>query len=503
MPLDCYTGSDGLRRIRFRCNFEGLMDVSTVGGLAVLHGMRGFSKEVDHSYRAMLLIHKRVRGRVYGETRGMKEHLTRKLEYSRDLYIRSSGRPSDSERDVLPDDLGLDAQGEGDRLRVGQLTGLGRQAASEAGCQNPTNKQAIPFGFFEAAKRNPLDVAAEQVASLVQMSLFDIDPSEDAPSEELIEIVEERLLEAIGRHEDDSQEAFEEWFTGSGNSLIKQIAQQKTKRGGKLQPKDVRLALLCLGRRAYEYVGQCVHALMRTIKNSIPDPLNDEEKRLFEHMYESQPYYGNLPLALLAERAHFLQPAILAIWNEPHNQDHVGVLHRVLAYYPDMVRKRREADRLAKQRRPGNSPASPITRAVPTEEADLREPNAVQQTRKEDGVPKEGLLDPCDCHGGSVQFFDNLHGPCSGEEDPFSQVADHIRQLKKIECDANCGRWEYRRLGDSRQSVKIDVRCGCGGVAQTLSMSADDFAQYAEEVLGWKKSPTNPEKDTGNATGDS
>ncbi|MHC4400606.1 MAG: hypothetical protein ACYTG0_13100 [Planctomycetota bacterium] len=313
VPLDCYTGSDGLRRIVPRCNFEELIDVGALVGLAVLHGERDFDREVDGSYRAMQLIHQYVRGRAYRGTRGMKEHLTREFEYSRDLYIRSPGRLSDGERDVLPDDVGLNADGKGKRLSIEQVTGLGRQAASEAGHDNPTSNLAIPYGFYEAAKMHPLEIYPEEVPALAKMALFEIDSSEDELSEEFVDIVTERLLEAIQRHHDDSREEFDKWFVGPGSSLVKQIAQQKRKRGGKLPREQVRRALLQIGWRAYEYVGQCVHAMVRTIKNAMPEPLSDEERQVFEQMYESQPYFGNLPLALLAERASFLEPAVLAI----------------------------------------------------------------------------------------------------------------------------------------------------------------------------------------------
>ncbi|MEN6495345.1 MAG: hypothetical protein ABFD16_13780 [Thermoguttaceae bacterium] len=95
--------------------------------------------------------------------------------------------------------------------------------------------------------------------------------------------------------------------------LIHQIAQPKGKRGGRLHHEKVRQALLHLGWRAYQYVGQCVHVLMCAIKNSMPCPLNDEERQLFKRMHESQPCYGGMPLALLAERSSFLERAVLAI----------------------------------------------------------------------------------------------------------------------------------------------------------------------------------------------
>jgi len=349
LPLDCYRGSDRLRHIVPLCTFEELIDVGAVGGLAVRHGIRGFDKGADDSFHSMFLIHQHVRGRAYGGTRGMKEHLTREFDYSRDLYVRRLGRTTDDQRNVLPDDVGLNNHGEGHRLSVGQLTENGRRAAVKAGYRNPTSKHAIAFGLFQAAQLNPLEVQPEGVPALVRMALFDVDPSKDVPSEKLLELVKERLLEAIDSHLLDTQEEFDRWFVEPGNSLIKQIAQQKRKRGGELRRGEVRGALLHLGWEAYGYVGQCVHALMRTVKNSMPDPLDDKEKRLFEQMHEGQPCFGDLPLALLAERSSFLRRAVLTIWHEPDDPNHVRILHRLLSYYSDVSRKRREADRQSKQ----------------------------------------------------------------------------------------------------------------------------------------------------------
>jgi hypothetical protein len=434
----------------------------------------------------------------------MKEHLTRKFEHARDLYIRSSGRLTDDAQDVLPEDVGLNSRGEGDRLSVAHLTESGRRAAQETGgCRNPISKQAIAFGLLEAAKLNPLEVRDEEVMPLVRMALFDIDSSEGAPLEELVEIVAERLLEAIDRHLDDFQEAFDQWFSGSSNSLVKQIAQQKSKRGGELPREDVRQALLHLGWRAYGYVGQCVHTLMRTIKNAMPDPLNDEEKRLFERMYESQPYYGDLPLALLAERLSFLRLAILAIWESPQDQDNVRVLHRLLWYFADMVSRRREADRQSKRRSQGDPPTS------------LEEPCSVDGAAKEDAALNTDDPDLEDVRhvsrnrGRSVRLIDNLHSRPSTEEGPFAEVADHIRELYRIKCDAHCGHWEYYREkegteNEETESVYIMMRCECGRVAQKLEIPLREFADHARNVLGWRMSaPGDCSEDSGEPSGES
>lgn len=482
IPLECYTGPDGLRRIIPRCSFEELIDVGAVGGLAVLHGIRGFNEEVDHSYRAMFLIHQHVRGRAHRGTRGMKEHLTREFNYSRDLYVRRPGRLSDGERDVLPHDVGQTSDGEGPHLSVTQLTECGRRAAEEAGYSNPVSRHAIPFGLLEAAKLNPSEVPAEDVPALVRTALFNIDGSSHVPSEEIIQIVTERLLEAIDRHLVEPQEKFDEWFCGASNSIVKQIAQQRRKPGGQLEREEVRQALLHLGWRAYEYVGQCVHALMRTIKNSIPNRLNDEEKRLFEHMHESQPYYGGLPAALLAERMDFLRHAVLAIWDDPENQDHIRVLHKLLQYYTEMAQPRRAADRQSKrQSRPKEQ--------VCHEDSD----SADGDTDEGRGVAAEELnsgdVPVTDERNAAVpvQFIDNLHSATS-LDDPFSRVGDHLRELQRIECASGCEHWEYRRDGESEKSVAILIRCACGDVERKIQLPIQQFAEHAESVLGWTRS---------------
>ncbi|HUT93408.1 MAG TPA: hypothetical protein VMY37_28350 [Thermoguttaceae bacterium] len=435
---------------------------------------------MDHSYRAMLLIHQYVRGRKYRGTRGMKEHLTREFEYSRDLYVRRSGRLSDDERDVLPDDVGLNAHGKGKRLSVEQVTELGRQAASEAGHDNPTSNLAIPYGLYKAAKMHPLEISPEEVPALVRMALFEIDSIEDELSEEFVDIVTERLPEAIQRHHDDSREEFDTWFVGPGSSLVKQIAQQKSKRGGKLPREEVRRALLHIGWKAYEYVGQCFHALMRTIKNAMPDPLSDEERQLFERMHERQPNYGNLPLALLAERASFLQLGVLAIWEDPTNQDHVPVLHRLLAYYAEMAPSRREADRRSKQRRQSTSPTSSKggSSADPVKTQDA-------ETRAEDsGSSEHRRASKKVGHGLSVQFIENLHSSGSVRDERFDRVAEHIRELRQITCAAACEPWEYYLEDESKRMITIRMGCECGQTERKIQVPKKEFASHAKRILG-------------------
>lgn len=282
IPLQCHVGSDGLRRIAFACNFEELISVGAAGGLAVIHGFKGFDAHRDHSYRSMHLILQHVRGRGYRGESGVQAPLARSFRFSRDLYVRLSGRTTDADRDILPDDVGLTADGRGNRWSVSQLTERGRRAARDAGYVNPTNEHAIHFGLFEAARLNPLVVEPERVKMLVRMALFDFNSAAEPPGDEVLEWVEERLLTAINNHiHHDSLEDFERWFYGENNSVLKQVAQQRRRPGGKLDREAVRNAFLHLCWRAYRYTGDCVHALVRTIQNAITD-LAAEEKLLFE-----------------------------------------------------------------------------------------------------------------------------------------------------------------------------------------------------------------------------
>ncbi len=486
IPIDCYTGTDGLRRFVPRCNFEELIDLGAVGGLAVLHGLRGFDAHTDHSYRSMQLIHQYVRGRANRGTRGMKEHLTRGFDYSRDLHVRQTGRLTDGERDVLPDNIGLAADGTGDRLTVGQLTTIGRRVATEAGYCNPTNRVSISFGLYETAKLNPLEVEPDRVSALVRMSLFDIDTKSSAPNEEMLEIVTERLLEAIDDRLEDPQEKFDRWFTGPNNSLVKQISQGKRKRGGNLSIEDVRQALLYLGWQSYRYVGQCLHALMRTIKNSIPCPLTDAERVIFERMFESQACYGDMPLALLAERASFVERAVLAIWNEPENEEHIRTLHRMLSYYAEMATKRREADRRTKQKCSSTPPNSPR----PSCAADHASNQDAEPDRERSPSRRERHLQG-PAPAGSGQLIENLHGRNCAGEDPFAEVAEHIRELHGVECESHCGNWEYRRADNSLPRIVVELRCECGQTQRQIAMSLEEFAGHAQDGLRWDRPNVN------------
>ena len=199
-------------------------------------------------------------------------------------------------------------------------------------------------------------------------------------------------------------------------------------------------------------------------------------------MYESQPYYGNLPLLLLFERMDFLRPAILAIWEEPQEQKHVRVLHRMMWYYAAMAGTRREADRLSKQR---------IQKVTPTS---FDGPGVVEQTTADDVDPsienaykEDNRPDSNKRYVGSTPLIVECHSPETVRHGPFEEVAEHIRQLYNIDCQNACGVWEYHGGQISEKMTEIVARCECGNVVWTKIMTTNEFAEQAEKILHWKR----------------
>ncbi len=323
---------------------------------------------------------------------------------------------------------------------------------------------------------------------MVKLALFDAESLGEAPSDELIGHVARRLWQAVRAHETDPADVFYQWFSGPNSSLVKQIARQKSQPGGKLSREDVRRVLLHLAVLALQHVGQCVHLLMRTIKLSFPEPLNEKEKELYEHMHESQPYYGDLPAAMLVDRMEDLRRAILAIWIEPQNPDHVRVLHRLLDYYSQMATRRRQADKQSKNR-PMPAHQEPSPKADGSNDIASRGPKTV--------VPRSQPSTTTPSTFGPAQFIENLHSSESRERDRFTIIGDHIRQRTAIECPAGCSHWEYRREGESLKEVTIRLRCECGRIDGTISMPLDEFIEHTEKALDRHRSPEAGASDAG------
>ena len=177
------------------------------------------------------------------------------------------------------------------------------------------------------------------------------------------------------------------------------------------------------------------------------------------------------------KRMDFLRRAILAIWEEPEDQNRVCALHRLMWYYADMAHKRREADRQSKQRSQCDPPTSHYGVCTVDQATEDDDPNMG------DTAAEDGRHDSCNNYGGSVPFLDNIHSPPAAEDSPFAQVASYIRELFGIECDAYCAYWDYKLEDESEDSVTIKICCECGQVAREMCIAKDDFKTYGEAIL--------------------
>lgn len=418
---------DGIRRFR-PVSANGMIATGFAGGLAVLSAIHNPTPEQHHSYGASYLLFQRVR-----QTR---EHFDNQLLNTTSLRRSRVGRDVADERDILPESLGLDAAGNGERWDVDRLYDEGKRAAREAGVTNPTEQVALEYGFLEAARRNPLYLDKNEVPQLVRLTLYESCGEELDP--ELMAEIEERTLSAMANHLDEPAPVFDNWFQGKAN-LLQQIGRRKLRPLGVLDQDVVRRALQELGWQSYQYVGDCIDLQIQAFLKAIPD-LTDEEQRWFKQMHCKQPYFGGLPLVLVFERFTFLRKAIWEVWQNPGNREAVAVLHRLMDYYRHMASERRAVDRLVKQRRPQllkPDEKSPLTVELPAQTR-ARETSAMESDEESSAgeEPKE------------------IETP-QGIPALFDEIAEVVRTSRGIICGCPDPDWESRStpLADGRFAI--------------------------------------------------
>src|SRR5262249_15410822 len=215
------------------------------------------------------------------------------------------------------------------------------------------------LGFARAARNCPLHASDDEVRPLYRQALYALIlpggdknwKSKGPGGHDLRELVLERFLAALDRHWGDDYDRYDNWLSGPNSNFELQIAQQKGARGGPLDRQIVRRVLQDLGWEAYPYVAGCLEAIMHVFHRLLPEPLTASEMRRFERMHFKQPYFGDLPFILFAQRFPFLDSILAQIWEEGPDPGNLGVLYRLLAYYGEMAVKRRETDRIMKARR--------------------------------------------------------------------------------------------------------------------------------------------------------
>jgi hypothetical protein len=424
LSLQCVTGPDGVRRFYPWNSFEIFLALASAGGLAILSQRQNLSGGQRHSYKAMRLLFLRVRR--------MAEFLGRKFEYVNDLSVVSSGRASPEEKDILPHDLGLDNLGRGSRWSIKELKEHGRAAARAFGIPKPTIQEEIRHGFLAAARLNPLPLEDDKVPLLIRSALFNYH-SADEPNPKSVKMFKTRLLSAMQSHLDDDGAAFDKWFLGPNNSLLRQLCSLKGSPGGELEKAEGRKALLHLGWRAYGYASNCIHAQMRTFQNALPDALSDRERLLFEHMHQLQPYLGNLPLVLLIPRFGFLEPTLWGLWEHLPDLGLTSTLYRMLDYYSTMVIRRREADRRIKRGRPRT-------------------------------------------------FVEESHEP-TVKSDAFQEIAAEIRESREIDCGCPSREWIAEIMGRPGKRIRILHQCVACKFQKETVLTKDEFIGIGRAII--------------------
>jgi hypothetical protein len=342
LELYALTEPGGTRRFRPVGDFMELIVKAYPAGLAILTRLRGLTDEARFSYRVMSLF--------FQQARRLREYLGRTFAGPEDLRLTPSVRLDRHDRDVLPASLGLDARGRGRRWSIQDLLEQGRQLA--VGEADP--ESLVRRGLWEAARRDPLPLARltpAQIRSVVRQGLFDPGPCTAVRKDAgLKERVQGRLLRALEGHRDDPPDCFERWFFENVDTIVGQVAKQK-KDGGPIPREQVRQMLLETVADSWDYLGGCLCLALQAFAQALPDPLSGPEFADFAALYHSQDYLGGVPLALLHARFPFLREAIGALLQQPSDPDTRGALLRLLAYYAEMVMKRREGDREYKRRR--------------------------------------------------------------------------------------------------------------------------------------------------------
>lgn len=334
LKLLCHTAADGVRRFTPMHGSRGLILTASAIGHLLLAKVRDFNGDTNYSYHSMRLL--------YQHSWRIRERFGRRFKSTSDLFISKSG----IERDVLPDDLGLRIDEQGNRWGIRELLQHGQEAAAEVGIESPTQEDLIRLGIREAARLLPYDLSmltADETASLVRIGLFDLG-SESVADEEVAERVTERLLDAINKHLDQPTGDFCSWIFEKTDNITHQIAKRK-KGGGPIDRDVVRQVLLETSFRSHRYVADCMDLAMQDFEKAIPRPLSGYELELFRSLYRNQTEFGNLPLMMVADHFEQLRECVLDVIQDPTDRRHLGVLLRAMQFFAEMTTKRRAADR--------------------------------------------------------------------------------------------------------------------------------------------------------------
>jgi hypothetical protein len=378
---------------------------ASLGGLAILNQVKALTGEQLHSYHLMRL--------VYQHGPRVREALQRKFVRATDLSVSRGLRGALGYDHILPASLGLDASGRGRPWSIARLMEAGKKEADARRLKKKSDADYIRLGLLAGARLNPVDIhdlASDDVAKLVRLALFDLGPAEVPIDETTKDEVIGRFLKALHNHLEDSDESFNRWFFKNRDGIVHAISKQ-TAGTGPIDRAVVREVLLELVFHALRYTGQCVHVQMFDFLQAIEPSLSEDDEAVFEVLYLEQPWLAGIPLVVLHRYFAPLREAIEDLWADPRNPEKAGVLLRLLQYHGEVVSKRREADRTAKEIGPASARRGQLATASEATPSEAEESLCLQDLGTQLLRDSEAC---CDC-GTALEFASFDHASSSND----------------------------------------------------------------------------------------
>lgn len=433
---------DSFRRFVPRDLGTLLIQASLAGRAILSAGKTTSPRDRNNANRARLL---------FQAGPGFREFLGRNFRRQVDLQVSGERRLKPHPYGILPEHLGVDANGAGQRWSISRLMEEGRNALT-AGSTNAVDEEScIQRGLFQAAKINPISpqsLKKREAQALIRMALFDGGKRPAKIAAELRQRILMRLDASLDQHLDDDVESFRCWFFENLDNIVHQVSKRKTD-GGPIDRDLVRQCILDFVFDAYVAVARCVDAFMKDFAAALHQPLSSKERMFFRANYCARNCLGGFSLAFLQVRFSFLREAVLDIFHHFEDRTHWGVLLRLLDFYSAMATNKRKSDAEYKNRKK-------------------------HQTRTGRTSRQE-----------SINLKRAAGLPCS--KDVFQLVAQEVRERRNLTCA--CGsflNWTatIHRDGISADNVVYTDQCTCMDSPMTLTVPIDEFRRIMRQVQG-------------------
>lgn len=350
VPFRLLSASNGERRLLPANEMHGYSPFATRLGFEILSSEPAMSADHRGDYELMLKLNQRMLT--------TQAHLKRQFSSLTDLIIRRRGRlDQQNDKNVLPADLGMRADGRGRKWSIERLIEEGNSSLEKALRSIPSEQRSeyrrrmrIPHGIMAAAELSPLRLDGTKLLQIIRMAVLELSNDRPRNARQMKTWVLARLRALWNAHLNDSAEKFRSWFQGGRSNLVKSLANLHGYPGGRLERDHVDWALLEFTAQGLWYAANCQQRFALAVWETISPPFEGMNRSIFEQWYLPQRYLGGLSLPLLWERSTFLRPILGRVWTNPTDRQLHAVLWRILDFYSQMVSARRPADCLTKFR---------------------------------------------------------------------------------------------------------------------------------------------------------